>query len=482
MKNPTTRIFLWVTLGYLLVTAYFTIWTYREQCQQSEQSSLFRLEGIANAVALQINGDMHHRLTTDKQIKDAILFNAQDTNYGIIHHTLRQNFEANRLNSPVYTMVFDTSKQHFEFIVTSADTPYYRHTYNTFPQLLKTSFTEGGVLPMYKDEFDTWLTAFAPIRDMHGRTVAIVMVDEHFDTFILQAKQQSVENLKWALLIIFPIIIILMFGLRRLLFREVKLKNQLQESYNVNMNITAELAKTNDKLTNLDTVRKEMIANISHDLRTPLTNLSGYLETLSIRGQAHNTIDNERFLTIARKEAQRLKKMIDDLFQLTHLENNQAVLNVEAFPIGELLYDVFTKYETLCSGKNIKITSNLTENTPWVVADLKLIDRVLQNLMDNAIRYNVPFEGKSYGEINLCVEQKEQHLIIKISNTSETIPPSVLEHLFDRYFRTVSNIEGSTGLGLAIVKKIIELHSTDIHVISENQITTFTFYLPITRP
>ena len=94
----------------------------------------------------------------------------------------------------------------------------------------------------------------------------------------------------------------------------------------------------------------------------------------------------------------------------------------------------------------------------------------------------MPIDGKSYGEINLCVEQKEQHLIIKISNTSETIPPSVLEHLFDRYFRTVSNIEGSTGLGLAIVKKIIELHSTDIHVISENQITTFTFYLPITRP
>ena len=170
-KNPTNRILWLVLVGYFLVSAYFTIWTYYRQSDLSEKSALLRLEGIVNSLALQINGDLHHQLTQNHQHQDDILFNAQDTDYYIIHHSLRMNYEANMLKSPVYTMVFDSLKQHFEFIATSSDVPYFRHIYDSYNPVLKRQYTEGGVIPMYTDRFGMWLSAFAPIRDSRGNAV-----------------------------------------------------------------------------------------------------------------------------------------------------------------------------------------------------------------------------------------------------------------------------------------------------------------------
>lgn len=469
----TKRIFWLVIIGYLLVTAYFVGWTYFRFCEQAEQSSLFRLEGIANAVALQIDGDVHQKVTARYTSKDAILFNTQDTDYYNIHYVLARNAEANMVKTPVYTMVLDSTKQHFQFIGTSADTPYFRHEYRSFQPILKEKYTEGGVIPMYKDEFGMWLSAFTPIRDRLGQAIAIVMVDEQFDRFIMKARQVAFQNLFISLFIILPFILVLIYWLRRLLFRQQRLKRELETTFQTNLKISEELELSYEKLQSIDNIRKEMIANISHDLRTPLTNLSGYIETLFIRRHDITMPERERFLTIAQQESHRLKKLIEDLFELSKLESNQTELRTEPFPIAELLQDIVTKYEVVCTQKKIRITTNLSENLPWVVADIKLIDRVLQNLFDNAIRYNVP-----NGYIDLILQKQENQLVIKVINTGETIPPSVLNQIFDRYFKN-SAIEGSTGLGLAIVKKIVDLHGSHILVTSVEGITTFCFSLPI---
>lgn len=469
----TKRIFWLVIIGYLLVTAYFVGWTYFRFCEQAEQSSLFRLEGIANAVALQIDADIHQKVAARYAKKDAILFNTQDTDYYNIHYVLARNAEANMVKTPLYTMVFDSTKQHFQFIGTSADTPYFRHEYRTFHPILKEKYTEGGVIPMYKDEFGTWLSAFTPIRDKLGRPTAIVMVDEQFDRFINKARQVAFQNLFISLFIILPFILVLVYWLRRLLFRQQRLKRELETAFQTNLKISEELELSYDKLQSIDNLRKEMIANISHDLRTPLTNLSGYIETLFIRRHDITMPERERFLTIAQQESLRLKKLIEDLFELSKLESNQTQLNAEPFPIAELLQDIVAKYEVVCTQNKLKISTNLSERLPWVVADIKLIDRVLQNLCDNAIRYNIP-----NGYVDLNLQKNDNQLVIKISNTGETIPPSVLNQIFDRYFKN-SAIEGSTGLGLAIVKKIMDLHGSHILVTSIEGITTFYFSLPI---
>lgn len=469
----TKRIFWLVIIGYLLVTAYFVGWTYFRLCEQAEQSNLFRLEGIANAVALQIDGDVHQKVTARYASKDAILFNTQDTDYYNIHYVLARNAEANMVKTPIYTMVLDSAKQHFQFIGTSADMPYFRHEYRSFQPILKEKYTEGAVVPMYKDEFGMWLSAFTPIRDKRGQAVGIVMVDEQFDRFIMKARQVALQNLLISLFIILPFILLLVYWLRRMLFREARLKTDLEKAFQTNLKISEELEHSYDKLRSIDALRKEMIANISHDLRTPLTNLSGYIETLFIRRYDITMPERERFLTIAQQESQRLKKLIEDLFELSKLESNQNELHTEPFPIAELLQDIVAKYEVVCTQNKIQMTTNLSENWPWIVADIKLIDRVLQNLFDNAIRYNIP-----NGHIDLNLQKQDNQLVIRLSNTSETIPPSVLDHIFDRYFKN-SAIEGSTGLGLAIVKKIVDLHGSDIVVTSVEGVTMFCFSLPI---
>ncbi|MBL7814871.1 MAG: HAMP domain-containing histidine kinase [Saprospiraceae bacterium] len=469
----TKRIFWLVLIGYLLVTAYFVGWTYYRSCDQAERSNLFRLEGIANAVALQIDADVHTHIVAKYGTKDAILFNAQDTNYYKIHYVLARNAVANMLKTPVYTMVFDSTKQYFEFIGTSADTPYFRHEYRSFKPILKEKYTEGGLISMYNDEFGTWLSAFSPIRDRLGRPIGVVMVDEQFDKFITRARMAAVQNLLVSLFIILPIILLLIYWLRRMLSREERLKDKLEKAYKTNLKISRELEVSYEKLASINTLRKEMIANISHDLRTPLTNLSGYIETLFMRRHDISMAERERFLTIAQKESQRLKKLIDDLFELSKLESNQIELKTEPFPIAELLQDIVAKYEIVCTEKGLTITTHFSENLPWVVADIKLIDRVLQNLFDNAIRYNQPS-----GCIDLNLQRNDCQLVIKISNTGETIPSSVLSQIFDRYFKN-SEVEGSTGLGLAIVKKIMDLHQCPISVDSTEGVTSFTFSLPI---
>jgi signal transduction histidine kinase len=473
-KNPSSRIFWVVLFGYALVCFYFTIWQYYRQCNQAEESALLRLEGIANSLALQIDADLHVKIVQKYKTKDAILYNAQDTDYYKLHYALRQNFEANMLKSPTYTMIFDTTQRVFEFVATSADSPYYRHIYDSFQPILKGKYTEGGVIPMYMDRFGMWISAFAPIRNVKGETVAIVMVDEKFDTFMARAKEAAWRNLAIALFIILPVIWLLIYLLRRMIFREAKLKKKLEDAYDTNLKISQELEKSYEKLSSVDKLRKEMIANISHDLRTPLTNLSGYIETLFIRRKDITMPERERYLTIAMKESERLKKLIDDLFELSKLEANQVNVNAEAFPIAELLQDVIAKYEVICSQKGIEISSNLSEHTPWVMADIKLIDRVLQNLLDNAIKYNLETDGK----IDLILQRIDNQLLIKVSNLGKTIDPSVLPQLFDRYFK-ISSSDNSTGLGLAIVKKIMDLHQSAIEVESQNGETTFSFYLPV---
>lgn len=480
LKKPTSRIFLLVLVGYLLITAYFTIWTYRRQSEQYEERSLFRLEGIANSLALQINGDVHRQVVGRYPLKDAVLFNAQDTDYFQIHYVLRRNYEANMLETPTYTLIFDSTQHVFEFIATSNDTPYFRHTYNSFHPILQERYTEGGKIPMYMDEFGMWLTAFAPIRDSRGNPVGVVMVDENFMAFAQKARQMALRNLAIALCIILPVIVLLTLGLRRLLFREERMKKRLEDAYDTNLKMSDKLAESNDKLKEIDTLRREMIANISHDLRTPLTNLSGYLETLFMRRHTITMDERERFLTIAQSESVRLKKMIEDLFELSKLESNAVTLNIEPFPIAELLQDVLAKYAVICSEKGIQIKTNLSENTPWIKADLKLIDRVFQNLLDNAVRHNAPSKSESIngGIIQLDVQVVEPKLLIRISNTSETIDPPVLAHLFDRYFKK-STSEQSTGLGLAIAQKIVHLHQCHIYVTSADGWTAFEFRLPL---
>jgi len=171
----------------------------------------------------------------------------------------------------------------------------------------------------------------------------------------------------------------------------------------------------------------------------------------------------------------KLKKLVSELFELSKLQTNQVKLNPEPFSITELVSDIANKYRIITQKKGVSINTFIPKDLPMIEADILLIDRVLQNLIDNAIKF-----CKEGDYINIDIRQDAPGKVkISIADSGEGIEQDELPYIFERYYRGKKYSE-STGLGLAIVKKIIDLHQTSIYVTSQlDKGTTFSFTLPM---
>jgi len=224
-----------------------------------------------------------------------------------------------------------------------------------------------------------------------------------------------------------------------------------------------------------DTSRREMVANVSHDLRTPLASLQGYLETLTLKGSQLSDEEKQHYINIAYQHSERLRKLVSELFELATLENRDAHLHFEPFSMSELIQDVSQKFELEAQTKNLEISTHIPEQPAFVSADIGLIQRVLENLIENAIKYT-PAGGK----IGISLIHGQHSVATSISDTGHGIPEADLPHIFDRFYRVDKHRdEDGTGLGLAIAKRIMQLHNSSINVATRPDAgTTFSFQLP----
>ena len=229
-----------------------------------------------------------------------------------------------------------------------------------------------------------------------------------------------------------------------------------------------------EQLKGLDNLRVELIGNISHDLRTPIASIQGYAETLLIKHHKISEEDRKKYLETIYKSCEKLQKLVEDLFQLSKLKTNQVKLHKEPFSIAELVHDVANKYRIISQKRGISINTIVSKDTPLVYADVSMIDRALQNLIDNALRF-----CKENDYINIQVETQSNKVKVSIADSGKGIKEEELPYIFERYYKGGED-EFSTGLGLAIVKGIIELHQTNIEVESRvNTGTKFSFTLPL---
>ncbi len=235
------------------------------------------------------------------------------------------------------------------------------------------------------------------------------------------------------------------------------------------------IEKNIEELNGLDNLRKELISNVSHDLRTPIASIQGYAETLLIKKDDISREDQARYLEIIYNSCEKLKKLVADLFELSKLQTNQIKLNKEPFSLAELVHDIANKYRLLSQKQGISINTIVSDKIPVVIADISLIDRVVQNLIDNALKF-----CKSGDYINISMEPNSSRDIkFTIADSGKGISNEILPHIFERYYKG-SESKSSSGLGLAIVKKIIDLHGSTIHVESiYGKGTKFYFFLPI---
>lgn len=250
--------------------------------------------------------------------------------------------------------------------------------------------------------------------------------------------------------------------------------NSLAESFN---EMADTIVGNIENLKSMENLRRELVGNVSHDLRTPLAVIQGFIETLIIKDEQLQEEDKKKYLARALDGTQRLKKLVEELFELSKLEAKQIKPSKEAFFINELVDDIAQKYAVLLEERHLKIMAIHSERPFMVYADIGLIERVLQNLIDNAIKFT-----PENGQISLELNAREEQIEIKVVDTGKGIPEDEIPFVFDRYHigdKRVSLDNNSTGLGLAIVKRILEIHDAKIQLSSEmGQGTTFSFELP----
>ncbi len=231
-----------------------------------------------------------------------------------------------------------------------------------------------------------------------------------------------------------------------------------------------------DELRTLENYRREYIGNVSHELKTPVFNIQGYVQTL-IDGGLHDDEINEKYLNRASHNIERLITIVEDLDVITRLESGELILERSNFDIHQLVEQVFEDLEFQAREKNITLRfKEGAANKYMVHADRETLRTVLMNLVGNSLKY-----GRTNGRTSIGFYDMDHHILVEVSDNGIGIEQKHLRHLFDRFYRvdkSRSRTEGGSGLGLAIVKHILEAHNEPINVRSTPGLgTTFGFTL-----
>ena len=347
----------------------------------------------------------------------------------------------------------------------------------------------------------------------------IVLGGENYQTISAQIKDSYIlTNSVVSLALMFVFVLIVGLGIFAFLTRRLKRLTNIIKNYSgIGSVLSSEIryplkkargdeverlgAQFNDmadrldnqilKLKSNDSQRRELIANVSHDLRTPLATLQGYIETLGIKNTASEE-ERKEYLDIAFAQSKRLSTLVDELFELAKLDSCESIIYAEPFSLGELMYDVGQKFQLRAEEKDITLKVRCDDATTWVHADIGMIQRVLENLIENALRHT-----QVGGKITIGFTAKGNQVQVRVADNGDGIPEDELKHIFDRFYRvdksrttshedtenviSITKLVGqSSGLGLAITKRIVELHGSTIKVQSVvNKGTEFSFPMQV---
>ncbi len=235
-----------------------------------------------------------------------------------------------------------------------------------------------------------------------------------------------------------------------------------------------------ERLKELEKYRKDFVGNVSHELKTPVFNIQGYILTL-LEGGIDDPKINKLYLQRTEKSINRMISIIEDLESITKLESGEMVLNREKFDMVRLVEEVFEMEQMLAGELQVSLDFSLRPERPvYVFADRKKILEVLNNLINNGIKY-----CHKKGFVRVGFYDLEDHIMVEVTDNGIGIEKKDLARIFERFYRvdkSRSRDQGGTGLGLSIVKHIIEAHRQSINVTSSvNQGTTFTFTLEKAR-
>ncbi|MDU0154628.1 sensor histidine kinase [Bacillus cabrialesii] len=239
----------------------------------------------------------------------------------------------------------------------------------------------------------------------------------------------------------------------------IESRDELTElAQNIN-HMSEELEKKFEQERQLERSKSELISNVSHDLRTPLTSIIGYLDLLK-KGRYASKAQFQEYLETIDSKSQRLKYLIDELFEYTHLSSQDVKLTRKEADLSGLLEQIIGEYIPIFEKEQLSVQKSITEDNIPVLMDIDKMVRVYDNLFMNAIKYS-----KKPSELVISLEIIGDKAVLKVSNQVEDFPAGNINRLFERFYRgdQARTDQQGSGLGLAISKRIVELHNGHIH-------------------
>lgn len=226
-----------------------------------------------------------------------------------------------------------------------------------------------------------------------------------------------------------------------------------------------------EDLEKYESTRSSFVANVSHELKSPLTSMQGFLQ-----GMLDGTIEQEKhpqYISMVLSETKRMSTLISDLLDLSKIESGKFPLNIKPFDINELIRRTIITFENKIEDKDLSVMINIGEDRQYVLGDEDRYAQVLTNLIDNAVKFSIP-----NGELKIWTQDLSDKIYVNVSNMGPMIPPEDLPYIFERFYKVDKShnrkTEG-TGIGLSIVKRIIKQHGETLSVSSDENCTCFTF-------
>ncbi|NFO14074.1 HAMP domain-containing histidine kinase [Clostridium botulinum] len=256
---------------------------------------------------------------------------------------------------------------------------------------------------------------------------------------------------------------------------KVKGKDELSELCQSINDMSLELRKKIDNEKIIEKNKNELITSVSHDLRTPLTSIIGYVDLLK-KNEFNDKEKFDNYIEVIDERTKSLNRLINELFEYTKLTSHDIKLNYSRLEIVSLIEQMVGEYTPIFNKENLEVVKDITDKDIFINADIEKIVRVLENLLTNAIKYSV-----KNSKVLIKLFEENDYVVVSVSNKAKDITEDDLKNIFERFYKVDKSRkeQDSTGLGLSIVKRIVELHNGEIDVNLNEDIIEFKISLPL---
>ncbi|NFL85011.1 HAMP domain-containing histidine kinase [Clostridium botulinum] len=256
---------------------------------------------------------------------------------------------------------------------------------------------------------------------------------------------------------------------------KVKGKDELSELCQSINDMSLELRKKIDNEKIIEKNKNELITSVSHDLRTPLTSIIGYVDLLK-KNEFNDKEKFDNYIEVIDERTKSLNRLINELFEYTKLTSHDIKLNYSRLEIVSLIEQMVGEYTPIFNKENLEVVKDITDKDIFINADIEKIVRVLENLLTNAIKYSV-----KNSKVLIKLFEENDYVVVSVSNKAKDITENDLKNIFERFYKVDKSRkeQDSTGLGLSIVKRIVELHNGEIDVNLNEDIIEFKISLPL---